>query len=236
MLIIPAIDIKNGKCVRLKQGNFNSETVYSNDPVTVAKRWESEGAQTLHVVDLDGAKNGKLVNYNIVKKIRETVQIPIQVGGGVCNKQSFQSLIKLDINKIIIGTMALENQGLLKNLLNNYPDQIIVSLDAKNGKLAINGWQKTTNQEITKSAQGLKRLGVKNFIYTNIVKDGTLSGPDYSGIKLLVQAIQATILAAGGISSIAEIKKLKSFNLEGVIIGKALYEGKIDLEEAKYVN
>ncbi len=236
MLIIPAIDIKNGKCVRLKQGNFNSETIYDDDPVKIAKQWEFSGAEALHIIDLDGAKSGRIANFNLIRSIRDAVQIPIQVGGGVCDEQTFQSLVNIGVNRVIIGTMALEDQDLLKSILDKYPDQVIVSLDNRNGKLAKNGWQKTTDQEVIKTAQDLEQLGVKRFIYTNIIKDGTLTKPDYEGIRVLIGAIGAKVMIAGGISSVTDIKNLSSFNLEGVIIGKALYEGKIDLREAKYVS
>lgn len=236
MLIIPAIDIKDGKCVRLRQGDFNSETVYSNDPVLVAKQWEAKGALALHIVDLDGAKNGRIVNLNLIREIRRAIQIPIQVGGGVRSKEVFKNLVAIGANRVVLGTMALENRNLLSNILSRYSNQVVVSLDNKNGNLAKKGWQENTDREVVGTAQDLEQLGIKRFIYTNIAKDGTLTEPDYQGVKSLVRSIRAKIIVAGGISSIADIRKLKSFNLEGVIIGKALYEGKINLMEAMDVS
>lgn len=232
MVVIPAVDIKNGKCVRLKQGNFNDETVYSGDPVTVAKRWESEGARILHVVDLDGAKNGMVTNFDVIAKILEIVKIPVQVGGGIQNREILEMLLSTGVDKVILGTLALENEDLLNKLLEEFADQLIVALDSRDGKLTKKGWQENTEKDLLITAQKLEKLGVKKFIYTNVLKDGTLTKPDYSEIEVLVQTIKVPIIVAGGVSSIADIKNLKSLNVEAVVIGKALYEGKIDLKEA----
>lgn len=232
MLIIPAIDIKNGKCVRLTQGDFAKQIVYSNDPVAMAKKWQSEGAKMLHVVDLDGAKNGKPVNITIIKKIAKAVEIPIQVGGGIRNEKIIKNLLTADVSKVVLGTIALENEILVKTLLKKYPAQILIALDTKNGKLVKRGWLKTSSKSYLNFALTLEKLGVQYFIYTNVVSDGTLTQPDYQEIEVLLKKIKAPIIVGGGVSSIADIKKLKLFGAEGVIIGKALYEGKINLKEA----
>ncbi len=232
MLVIPAIDIKNGKCVRLTQGNFAQETIYGDDPVAMAKKWEKEGAQMLHIVDLDGAKNGKPVNFEIIKKIVKTVDIPVQVGGGIRDEKTIKILLSLKIKRVVLGTIALENKNELKNLLKNFSSQISIALDTRNGRLLKKGWLENTNQNLLKTAQMLEDLGVKQFIYTNVTRDGTLTQPDYLEIEILLKKIKTPIIVSGGISSTADINRLKTMGVEGVIIGKALYEGRINLKEA----
>lgn len=236
MLIIPAIDIKNGKCVRLTQGDFESEKVYSEDPVVIAKQWESQGAQMLHIVDLDGAKNGKLENLEVIKKIAQSVAIPIQVGGGIRNKKSVQTLLSAGVSRVILGTLALENQDELKSILEDFASQIAVALDTKNGRLMKQGWLENSDQGSVVTALELEQIGVQRFIYTDIIKDGTLTEPNYKEIANLTKNIVVPVIASGGISTIASIKQLKSIGVEGVIIGKALYEGEIDLKEALNVS
>lgn len=236
MIIIPAIDIRNGKCVRLKQGNFADETIYGEDPVVMAQKWESEGAKMLHIVDLDGAKSGQLANYDVIKRIVSGVSIPIQVGGGIQSEEIAAKVLAVGVKRIIIGTLALENESTLKRLIYQYSEQIIVSLDSKNGKLAKKGWLEDTTMDLVETAQALERLGVKQFIYTNVLKDGTLTQPDYRGIGTLFKSVKTPLIVAGGISSVADIKKLKKMGVEAVIVGKALYEGKVDLKEANNVS
>lgn len=236
MLIIPAIDIRNGKCVRLRQGNFSAETIYADDPVVMAQKWATEGARALHIVDLDGAKSGQLVNFEIIKKIAQIVNIPIQVGGGVQSEKTIKQLLLNGVSKVIIGTLALENETALKKLLNFYSDQIIVSLDSRNGKLAKRGWLEKTNNSVVVAAQKLEKLGVKNFIYTDVLKDGTLTQPNYAEIEELLKVLKAPLIVAGGVSSINDIKELKAMKVAGVIIGKAFYEEKINLQEANNVS
>jgi phosphoribosylformimino-5-aminoimidazole carboxamide ribotide isomerase len=236
MLIIPAIDIQNGKCVRLWQGNFNQEIIYDNDPVVVAKKWQAAGAKMLHIVDLDGARNGQAANFNIIAKITKTVDLPVQIGGGIRSKSTVRRLLSAGVSKVIIGTLALENLNLLKRLLDSYADQIVVSLDSKENKLAKWGWVNETKMDLITTAQRLENLGVKQFIYTDVTKDGTLSQPNYAGIKSLLAAISIPLIVAGGVASLSDIKKLKTLQVSGVIIGKALYENKINLEEANYVS
>lgn len=234
MLIIPAIDIKNGKCVRLTQGNFESEKVYSDDPVTKAKQWEEQGAQMLHVVDLDGANNGNLANLEVIKQIIQEITIPIQVGGGIRNKETVETLLSIGVSRIIIGTVALENEVELKNILNDYASLIAVALDAKNGKLLKQGWLKNSDKSSLITALNLEDLGVQRFIYTDVVRDGTLTEPNYKEIADLVKTVSVPVIASGGLSDVSNIKRLEFTGVEGVIIGKALYEGKIDLKEAIY--
>lgn len=232
MLIIPAIDIRNGKCVRLRQGNYAEETIYGDDLVVMAQKWQAEGARALHIVDLDGAKSGQLTNLAVIEKITQIAKVPVQVGGGVQSAEAIQKLLSIGVSKVIIGTLALEDETLLKELLSPYADQIIVSLDSKNGVLTKRGWVEATNNNLITTAQNLEKLGVKSFIYTDVLKDGTLTQPNYEGIQELLNAVGASLIVAGGISSVADIKQLKLMKVSGVIIGKALYEGKINIKEA----
>lgn len=232
MLIIPAIDLKNGKCVRLTQGVFQSEKVYSDNPVDMAKRWEKEGAKMLHLVDLDGAKNGTMANLKTIKKIIKNVNIPVQVGGGIRDEKTIKILLDTGVSGIVLGTIALENKALLTQLLKKYSSQIIIALDTKNGNLVKRGWLGKTNKSYLQAASEFEKQGVKKFMYTDVVKDGTLTEPNYKEIIKLNKTLSVPVLIAGGISNIKDIKKLKSIGIKGVIIGKALYENRINLKEA----
>lgn len=231
MTIIPAIDIRNGKCVRLTQGRFDDVKIYSENPVEFAKRWEDQGAEMLHIVDLDGAEKSMLKNYGVICKIRNAVSIPIQAGGGINNEEAAYKLISSGIDRIIIGTAAIIDQYFFDKLLNKYRDNIIVSLDAKEGSLMIKGWTDEIHVSSVVAAADLEKKGVKRFIYTDVTKDGTLTVPNYKDIKNLINALNVPVIAAGGISSIEAIKKLKKIGAEGVIVGKALYEGKVTIGE-----
>lgn len=230
MLIIPAIDIKNGKCVRLTQGKFERAVVYGNDPVEMALRWVKMGAKILHIVDLDGAKKGFPVNIEIVRRIRKQVIIPLQVGGGINTELAADELISSGVDKIILGTVAIDNPLLLKKLLNKYSKKVIVSMDAKNGKLMKRGWLEKTGIDVVEKISELEKTGVKQFIFTDVAKDGTLTIPNYKVIKLLRSKIKVPLIAAGGISTVESLRKLREMGLEGAIVGKAIYEGKIDLK------
>lgn len=232
MLIIPAIDLKNGKCVRLTQGVFGSEKIYSDNPVDMAKKWEKEGAKMLHLVDLDGAKNGTMTNLKTIKKIINSVNIPVQVGGGIRDEKTIKILLDAGVSGIVLGTIALENKTLLIQLLKKYGSQIIIALDTKNGKLVKRGWLKETDKSCLETAEEFENQGVEKFMYTDVVKDGTLTEPNYKEIIKLAKTLSMPILVGGGISNIRDIKKLKSIGVEGVIIGKAIYENRINLKEA----
>lgn len=232
MLIIPAIDIRQGKCVRLTQGNFESEKVYSEDPVAQALRWQEQGAQLLHIVDLDGAKNGNLDNFEVIKKIAQEVKIPLQVGGGIRNKEAVAELLAAGVSRVILGTVALEDDEGLRGILQDYASQVAVALDTKNGKLMKQGWFEDSDKSCITTALKREELGVKRFIYTDVVRDGTLTEPNYKEVANLTKNILVPIIASGGVSSISNIKQLKSIGIEGVIIGKALYEGEVDFKEA----
>jgi phosphoribosylformimino-5-aminoimidazole carboxamide ribotide isomerase len=231
MKIIPALDLKNGTCVRLFQGDYSQETVYSDNPIVMAKNWEAQGAEALHVVDLDGAREGKMANTDIIQKIVKAISIPVQIGGGIRTLNSIKELIKIGVSKIILGTMVLEDEKMLSKAIDLFGKKIIVSLDAKNGILMKNGWLEKSERELFPTLQELETKGVASVIYTDTIKDGTLTEPNYQMIKAIVQNTKIKLTVAGGVSSSNQLMKLKQLNVDGVIIGKALYEGKINLKE-----
>ena len=235
MLIIPAIDIKGGKCVRLFQGKMNQETVYSDDPVSVAKRWEDEGAEFLHLVDLDGAVSGVPKNKEIIGNIIKAVKIPVEVGGGIRNIDSIKEYISMGSRKVIIGTTALENPELVHEACKIFSDKIMVGIDAKNGQVAVRGWKDVTGTSASALAKKFEGMGVSGIIYTDISRDGTLSGPNIDSIKSFAESIDIPVIASGGVSNINDIKnimKLTKHGVTGVIVGKAIYSGTVNLREA----
>lgn len=231
MQIIPAIDIRNGKCVRLFQGDYAKETIYSDSPVNMALKWKKQGAKILHIVDLDGAIDGKPKIANIIKQIIEAVRLPIQVGGGIRGTDLINQLIESGVSKIILSTIVLENPELLKKIVNLYDDNVVVSLDVSKGKLMKKGWLQTSDLDPIQLINKLENTGVKTIIYTDISRDGTLTEPNYKMIDIIRKNTKMGLIIAGGISSIDQIKKLKAMKVDGVIIGKALYEGQIILKE-----
>lgn len=235
MIIIPAIDLKEGQCVRLRQGIMEDSTVYSDNPVEVAKRWEHMGADIIHVVDLDGAIAGKPVNHKIIKDITESVEIRIQVGGGIRNLKTVEEYINIGVYRIVLGTIAVKNPLLVEDACNSYPGQIAVGIDAKDGMVAIKGWTEKTEEKATEFATELEDLGVSIIIYTDISRDGMLTGPNISAVKEMAMSLSIPIIASGGVSSIDDLlalHALEDFGVEGAIVGKALYTGDIDLKKA----
>lgn len=235
MIIFPAIDIKDGKVVRLLQGRFEDVTEYSTDPVKIAQQWVEKGAQWLHVVDLDGAKTGELKNFDVIAKIAQSVDIPIQIGGGIRTKDDIKRLLDANIKRAILGTKIIENREFLKDILNQWADNIIVSLDCSDGMVAQRGWTSITDLKATDLAKELEEMGLKYLVYTDIKRDGMLTGPDFEGLETLLNTVNISVIASGGISDINDIKRLCAFEskgLIGAITGKALYEGKLDLESA----
>ena len=236
MQIIPVIDIKNGKCVRLFQGDYDKETIYSSNPIEIALKWKNQGAKMIHIVDLDGAKSGKPENIQIIQEIIKETKIPIQVGGGIRNLVSIYRYIEADIFKIILGTIALENKKFLETVINKFKSKMIVSLDSKNGILMKKGWLRKSSWNLIPTIKQLEEVGVNTIIYTDTTVDGTLTQPNYNVIENIRKNTKLKLIIAGGISSIEQIEKLKKMKVDGVIIGKALYEGKINLKEViKYV-
>ncbi len=230
MEIIPAIDIRAGQCVRLYQGDYAAETVYSSNPIAKAHEWVTHGATRIHVVDLDGAAAGESVNLDIINEMAHSLMIPVQVGGGVRSIADIENLFKAGVDRVILGTSAVENHELVKEACRRFKDSIVVGIDARDGKVAIKGWQKSTEVTAVSLARDMVRLGVRRFIYTDINRDGTLTEPNFSAVYELLDAVRTPVIASGGISKPVHLKVLKKLGVEGVIIGKALYTGDIDLK------
>ena len=231
MIVFPAIDIKGGKCVRLKQGLIDQETAYYDDPVFVAKMWEEKGAKYLHVVDLDGAFNGSEGNLPLIKSIVESVGIPVQVGGGIRTIDTISKYLDLGIARVILGTKAVENIDFVKEVCDLYPNRICVSVDAKGDYVAIKGWVETSDTQVLPFCKKLKECGVLTIVYTDISKDGMLSGPNLAMLKKLNDTLNINIIASGGVANIENIEDLIQLNLYGAITGKALYEGTLTMDE-----
>ena len=232
MIIFPAIDIKDNKCVRLTQGNFDKVNIYSEDPYLMAKKWVECGAKFIHVVNLNGSRDEIGINDETLAKVAKSVDVPIQVGGGIRDEKRVKELLDLGINRVIVGTMAIENKELLKELIEKYKaEKIVVSIDAKNGKVATHGWEKVSDIDSVDLCKELEQIGVKTIVYTDISKDGMLEGPNFDIYKELSQKTSLDIIASGGVTSIDDIKKLRDMNMYGAIIGKALYDKKLDLKE-----
>lgn len=231
MIIFPAIDIKDNNCVRLLQGNFDEVSVYGNDPGLMAQRWEREGARFIHIVNLNGARGEGNTNDASIKNILNSIHVPIQVGGGVRDRNRVKELLDLGVNRVIVGSMAIEDKKLLKDLVNEHKEKIVVSIDAKDGKVAVNGWEEISDVDSIDLCKELELIGVKTIVYTDISKDGMLIGPNFDIYEKLSKYTSLDIIASGGITSTDDIKKLKEMNIYGAIIGKALYENKVKLKE-----
>lgn len=231
MIIFPAIDIKNNKSVRLSQGDFNKINVYSNDPFNMAVKWKNQGGKFLHLVDLDGARNEEIINRESIEKIAKNIDLPIQVGGGIRSEKRVEELLKIGVQRVIVGTIAIENKELLKRLVSKYEDKIIVSIDAKNGKVALRGWEVISEVNSLDLCKELEIIGVKTIVYTDISKDGMLQGPNFEIYEELSKKTSLNIIASGGITSIDDIKKLNEMDLYGAIIGKALYNENLKLKD-----
>ena len=232
MNLIPAIDILNGKCVRLKQGDYNQQTVFSDDPVEFAIKWSDAGADWIHIIDLDGARDGKLINNEAITNIVNVTNCSIQTGGGIRTYADFKQRIEMGVNRVIVSTAAINDKDLLKSLVSTFSEELIVSIDARNGLVQINGWKEKTNLDAFDYIQELASQGVKRIIYTDIERDGTNEGVNFDNIEKIVNNSHIPIIAAGGISSIEDLRTLQSSGVEGAIIGRALFDGMIDLEEA----
>lgn len=233
MQLYPAIDMKNGQCVRLRQGAFDQITIYSDSPEKVATYWQEKGASFLHLVDLDGALAGYSVNEPAMKKIIETVSVPIQIGGGIRTKKAVERMLDLGAKRVIIGTKAVERPEFLEELIRQFGEESIVAgIDAKEGMVAIEGWEQVSKIKALDLCLKLKEFGVKHVVYTDISRDGMLSGPNVEATKLLTLETGLDIIASGGVSCMEDLEHLHRQGIQGAIIGKALYEKRIDLEEA----
>lgn len=235
MEVIPAIDLLEGRCVRLYKGDYAQSQVYSHNPVETAKMWADQGATRLHLVDLDGAKVGKIVNLSTIEAIANAVSIPIEVGGGIRDGSSVIQLLNLGVQWAILGTVAVEQPELVQGLCEQFPQQIIVGIDARNGLVATRGWLETSQIFAPQLATQMQELGVAAIIYTDINRDGTLQGPNLEALRELASAISIPVIASGGVGSVTDLLTLLSLEpqgVTGVIVGKALYTGDISLPEA----
>ncbi len=235
MNVIPAIDLLEGRCVRLYQGDYNQSQVFSENPADVAKLWVKQGASWLHIVDLDGAKTGKIVNLSAIEAIAKAVSVPIQLGGGLRDRDSVTQLLAIGVQRVILGTIAVEQPQMVAQLCQEFPGQIIVGIDARNGKVATRGWLETSEILATELATQMQELGAAAIIYTDIHRDGTLGGPNLEALRGLAAAVTIPIIASGGVSSITDLLSLlalEPLGVTSVIVGRALYTGDISLKDA----
>jgi phosphoribosylformimino-5-aminoimidazole carboxamide ribotide isomerase len=234
-VIYPAIDIRGGKCVRLVQGDYNRETVYNDDPVAVAHDWEAQGAEWIHLVDLDGAKAGHPVNDGLIGRIAQTVRIPVQVGGGLRKEEDVERLIGLGVSRVILGTAAIEDRKFVARVLAKHGAAVAIGIDARNGLVATRGWLETSEVKAVDLAVELAAEGAQTFIFTDISRDGMMGGPNVEAILELAQVSGRTVIASGGVSRQADLDRLSAYagsGIGGAIVGKALYTGNIKLDEA----
>jgi len=230
--VIPAVDIKGGKCVRLYQGRADKEKVYFENPVEVAKRWEEEGAKRIHVVDLDGAFEGIPKNIKIVEEIVKTVSVPVQFGGGVRTLKALERLFCIGVDRVIVGTIAVEKPLLFEEMVKRFPGKIVLGIDAKNGLVTTRGWVEVTEIPATELAKKYDSMDIWGYVYTDISRDGTLTSPNFEEIEKFASSVKKPVIASGGVARKEDILKLSQINnVSGVIVGKALYEGKVNLRE-----
>lgn len=232
MKLYPAIDIKDGQCVRLLQGRFEDVTSYGNDPIEMAQKWAGTGASWLHVVDLDGARSGKSLNRAIIGQIAKTIQIPVQTGGGVREMNDIEELLSSGVSRVILGTSAVKKPELVKVAVKEYGKHIVIGIDAKDGFVAVDGWESVSQHTAIEFAQEMMRIGVQTIVYTDIATDGMMQGPNLAAMLEMKQAVQMDIIASGGVSSLDDLKALKKIGVAGAITGKAIYTGAIDMVEA----
>ncbi len=235
MIIIPAVDIKNGKCVRLLQGRMDAETIFSEDPAAMAQRWTDEGASLIHLVDLDGAIEKRPQNLKAIEKILSTISTPVQIGGGIRDMQTVTMYLGMGVKRVIIGTEAIRNPQLVESACRKFPGRIVVGIDAHQGRVAIEGWTETTEILAVDLAKRFQDSGVAAINFTDIQRDGMQSGPNIEETVRLARAVSIPVFASGGVSSIDDIKNLLPYEkagIAGVITGRALYEGSLDLKAA----
>ncbi len=233
MQLYPAIDLRGGQCVRLMQGNFNRVTVYSDRPEEIAKLWASQGATFLHLVDLDGALAGHSVNEEAIRNITDQVSIPVQIGGGIRTEEDIAYMLSLGVKRVVIGTKAVEEPEFVKEMVQKFgPECIVVGIDSKQGMVAVEGWKKLSSISALDLSLQMKEYGIRHIVYTDISRDGMMTGPNIPAIRNLTEYTGLDIIASGGVSSIDDLRQLRKYGVRGAIIGKALYEKKIDLKSA----
>jgi len=232
MLVLPTIDIRNGKCVRLQQGDYNQETIYADSPVEMAKHWEQQGAECLHIVDLDGAKDGLPTNFDLVSKIAQSLNIPIEVGGGIRSQETIQLYLAAGVNRLIIGTPALKQADWFREMCHQFPDRLVLGIDGRNGLVAAEGWLETSQTLAADLAKKYVDLPLAALVYTDIAKDGMLAGPNIAEMETMRRTVPFPLIVSGGIASLDDIRCLAQSNFHACIIGKALYENKFRLADA----
>jgi len=232
MLILPAIDIRNGKCVRLQQGDYGKETIYGDSPVEMAKHWEGQGAEFLHIVDLDGAKDRQATNFSVISKIAENLKIPIEIGGGIRNEETIQRYLNAGVNRLVIGTLALKEADWFREMCRKFPDRLVLGIDGRNGLVATEGWLETSQTLATDLAKKYIDLPLSALVYTDIAKDGMLEGPNITEMEAMRRAVPFPLIVSGGIASLDDVRRLAQDGFHACIIGKALYENKFRLPEA----
>jgi phosphoribosylformimino-5-aminoimidazole carboxamide ribotide isomerase len=231
VIVIPAVDLRDGRCVRLREGRADAETVFSDDPVAMAQRWVEAGAERLHVVDLDGAFAGRSLNGAAVTAIRNAVDLRLQLGGGIRSRAAIDHWLTLGIDRIVLGTAALRDPGLVREAAADYPDRIVVGIDARDGHVAVEGWAETTDLGVVELARRYEDCGVAAIVYTDIARDGALVGVDADAVAVVARQIRVPLIASGGVSSlddVAALKARKATGISGIICGRALYDGRID--------
>lgn len=232
MQVIPAIDLRGGLCVRLRQGDYNQETVFGEDPAAMAARWESEGAARIHLVDLDGAKSGSPVNVDSVRAILKTVKVPCQLGGGVRDERTIATWLEAGLERVIVGTQALRDPAWFRSMVEKYPGRVALGLDARDGNVATDGWLETSNTTATELAEQFDDLPMAAIIYTDIARDGTLEGPNIDATGALCRRVKTPVIASGGVGELNDIERLATLPVAGCIVGRALYEGKFTMADA----
>jgi phosphoribosylformimino-5-aminoimidazole carboxamide ribotide isomerase len=232
MLVIPAIDLRGGLCVRLRQGDFGRESVYGEDPAAVAARWESDGASWIHLVDLDGAREGRPVNVEAVKRILDRVSIPCQLGGGVRDESTIMAWLDAGIARVIVGTQAVRDPDWFGEMAGKYPARLLLGLDARGSRVATEGWLQTTNTDAIALASRFDDRPLAGIVYTDIGRDGTLEGPNWEATRLLAERVRVPVFASGGVGRLDDLARLAELRIAGVVVGLALYEGRFTLAEA----
>jgi phosphoribosylformimino-5-aminoimidazole carboxamide ribotide isomerase len=232
MQIWPAIDLRGGKCVRLMQGDYQRETVYGDDPAAMARRWVGEGARHLHLVDLDGARDGRLINRDAVSAIARAVDIPVELGGGIRDEATIAELLELGLSRVVVGTKALREPDWLRAMCQKFPQRIVLGIDAREGRVATHGWLETSNTSAVELAKQLSDLPLAALIYTDIATDGMLAGPNLAAMREMATAVKLPVIASGGVTTVKDVEELVGTGVAGCIIGRALYEHKLSLADA----
>jgi phosphoribosylformimino-5-aminoimidazole carboxamide ribotide isomerase len=233
MQIIPAIDLRGGQCVRLQQGDYDRETVFSNDPAAMAKHWEDEGAERIHLVDLDGAKAGRPMNVAAVRSILDAVQAPCQLGGGIRDEPTIATWLEAGVERVIVGTQALKDPAWFRRMAETYPTRIVLGLDARDGRVATEGWLDMSTVDASELAEQFDDLPLGGVVYTDISRDGMLDGPNVPATELLARRLKTPVIASGGVGRLEDLSRLAALPIVACIVGRALYEGRFQLSEAR---